>query len=120
MAIKLGERLIGDVLIIDIAGRITLGEGSGSLREAIQIAVAQGQKKVILNMADTAYVDSCGISEIVNSFVSLANLGGVVKLLALTARVKDLLQITKLYTVFDVYEIEDEAVRSFNELPAVA
>jgi anti-sigma B factor antagonist len=110
----LKSRKVGDVLIFDIAGSLSLGEESGNLRDALRKAVADGERKVVLNMADTTYVDSCGIGEMVSGFMTLANHGAQLKLLALSKKVKDFLQVTKLYTVFDVYEDEAAAVRSFN------
>jgi anti-sigma B factor antagonist len=104
---------VGDVSVIDVSGRITLGEGSSTLRDALRGLVAQGQKKILLNLGEVSYIDSSGIGELVSGFTSVTNGGGELKLLNLTKRVKDLLQITKLYTVFDVHETEASAVRSF-------
>jgi anti-sigma B factor antagonist len=104
---------VGDVSVIDVSGRITLGEGSSTLRDALRALVAQGQKKILLNLGEVSYIDSSGIGELVSGFTSVTNSGGELKLLNLTKRVKDLLQITKLYTVFDVHESEISAVRSF-------
>ena len=94
-------------------GRITLGEGSSALRDALRELVAKGNKKILLNLSEVSYIDSSGIGELVSGFTTVANQGGTLKLLSLTKRVKDLLQITKLYTVFDVHEDEAHAVRSF-------
>jgi anti-sigma B factor antagonist len=104
---------IGDVTVIEAAGRITLGENVESLRDQIHLLTAKGRRKILLNLAEVTYIDSSGIGEMVSSFTTLSNLGGTVKLLKLTKRVRDLLQITKLYTVFEVFEDEGEAVRSF-------
>jgi anti-sigma B factor antagonist len=101
------------VSVVDAAGRITLGEGSSALRETIRELVNKGQKKILLNLADVSYIDSSGIGELVSAFTTVTNQGGQLKLLGLTKRVKDLLQITKLYTVFDVHEDEAHAIRSF-------
>ncbi|MGH7249814.1 MAG: STAS domain-containing protein [Minisyncoccia bacterium] len=106
-------REVGDVTIIDISGRLSMYENAGNLRDLIIELAEKGNKKVVLNLADTTYVDSCGIGEMISGFTKLANQGARLKLLALTKRVKDLLQITKLYTVFDVYEDEASAVQSF-------
>jgi anti-sigma B factor antagonist len=111
---KLSPRQVGDVTVIDVAGRITLGEGSSNLREGIRDMVAKGNKKLLLNLGDVTYIDSSGIGELVSGFTSVANAGGQLKLINLTKRVKDLLQITKLYTVFEVYEDEAAAIRSFS------
>jgi anti-sigma B factor antagonist len=104
---------VGDVTVIDVSGRITLGEGSSALRDALRELVAKGNKKILLNLGDVSYIDSSGIGELVSGFTTVANQGGTLKLLSLTKRVKDLLQITKLYTVFDVHEDEAHAIRSF-------
>ena len=113
MSAKLSPRQVGDVTVIDVAGRITLGEGSSNLREGIRELIAKGAKKILLNLGEVSYIDSSGIGELVSGFTSVANAGGQLKLINLTKRVKDLLQITKLYTVFEVYEDEAAAVRSF-------
>jgi anti-sigma B factor antagonist len=104
---------VGDVSVVDVAGRITLGEGSSALRETLRDMVSKGQKKILLNLGDVSYIDSSGIGELVSGFTTVTNSGGQLKLLNLNKRVKDLLQITKLYTVFDVHEDEAGAVRSF-------
>jgi anti-sigma B factor antagonist len=104
---------VGDVTVIDVAGRITLGEGSSVLRDAMRDLVSKGQKKILLNLGEVSYIDSSGIGELVSGFTTVTNSGGALKLLNLNKRVKDLLQITKLYTVFDVHEDEAGAIRSF-------
>ncbi len=113
MSVKLNTRQVGDVAVIDVAGRITLGEGSSALRDSIRELVSKGQKKVLLNLAEVSYIDSSGIGELVSGFTTVTNSGGQLRLLNLTKRVKDLLQITKLYTVFDVHDEEASAIRSF-------
>ena len=113
MSVKLITRQVGDVSVMDAAGRITLGEGSSVFRETLRELVAKGQKKVLLNLGDVSYIDSSGIGELVSGFTSVTNQGGQLKLLNLNKRVQDLLQITKLYTVFEVFEDEAAAVRSF-------
>lgn len=113
MSVKLTTRQVGDVTVIDAVGRITLGEGSSAFRETIRDLVAKGNKKLLLNLADVSYIDSSGIGELVSAFTTVTNHGGVLKLLNLTKRVQDLLQITKLYTVFEVFDDEAAAVRSF-------
>jgi len=113
MSVKLNTRKVGDVTVVDVSGRITLGEGSSALRDSLRELITQGEKKILLNLSEVSYIDSSGIGELVSGFTSVANAGGTLKLLGLTKRVKDLLQITKLYTVFDVHEEEAHAIRSF-------
>ena len=113
MSVKLTTRQVGDVTVIDVAGRITLGEGSSVLRDALRDMVSKNQKKILLNLGEVSYIDSSGIGELVSGFTTVTNGGGALKLLNLNKRVKDLLQITKLYTVFDVHEDEASAIRSF-------
>jgi len=99
--------------VVDVAGRITLGEGAATLRDAMKDMVSKNQKKILLNLGEVSYIDSSGIGELVSGFTTVTNSGGALKLLNLNKRVKDLLQITKLYTVFDVHEDEAGAIRSF-------
>ena len=113
MSVKLITRQVGDVTVIDVAGRITLGEGSSALRDALRDLVKENHKNILLNLKEVTYIDSSGIGELVSGFTTVANQGGVVKLLNLTKRVQDLLQITKLYTVFEVFDDEAKAVQSF-------
>jgi len=113
VSVKLSTRQVGDVSVVDVAGRITLGEGSSALRESLRDMVGKNQKKILLNLGDVSYIDSSGIGELVSGFTSVTNSGGQLKLLNLNKRVKDLLQITKLYTVFDVHDDEAGAIRSF-------
>lgn len=113
MSVKLNTRQVGDVSVVDVAGRITLGEGSSALRDTLRSLVTNNHKKILLNLGEVSYIDSSGIGELVSGFTTVTNQGGQLKLLNLTKRVKDLLQITKLYTVFDVHEDEAAAVRSF-------
>jgi len=110
----LNTRQVGNVSVIDVAGRITLGEGSAALRETLRDMVSKNQNKILLNLADVSYIDSSGIGELVSGFTTVTNTGGQLKLLNLNKRVKDLLQITKLYTVFEVKEDEADAIRSFS------
>ncbi len=114
MSIKASTRQVDKVTIVDISGRITLGEGSSTLREAVRDLLSKGQKKILLNLGDVSYIDSSGIGELVSSFTSVNNQGGQLKLLNLQKKVHDLLQITKLYTVFEVHTDEAAAVRSFS------
>jgi anti-sigma B factor antagonist len=114
MSVSVVTRQVGDVAVLDIAGRITLGEGSSTLRESLRAMTATRDAKVLLNLEDVTYIDSSGIGELVSGFTNLQELGGQLKLLNLTKRVKDLLQITKLYTVFEVFDDEATAIRSFH------
>ena len=114
MSVKLTSRQVGDVTVIDAAGRITLGEGASQFRDTIRELSAQGKKKLLLNLGEVSYIDSSGIGEMVSGFTTVTNNGGQFKLVGLSKRIKDLLQITKLYTVFDTYDDEAEAVRSFS------
>jgi anti-sigma B factor antagonist len=113
VSLKLSVRQVGDVAVIDATGRMTLGEGSSDFRDKIKELTAAGNKKILVNLADVNYIDSSGIGELVASFTSTSNAGGSLKLLSLTKRVQDLLQITKLYTVFEVFDDEAAAIRSF-------
>ena len=113
MSVKISTRQVDGVTVLDMSGRITLGEGSVQLRDAVRDLLSKGQKHILLNLGDVTYIDSSGIGELVSGFTTISNHGGTLKLLSLTKRVQDLLQITKLYTVFDVHEEEAHAVRSF-------
>lgn len=106
-------REVSGVTIVDVSGRITLGEGSTRLREMIRDLLNQGQKRVVVNLADVSYIDSSGIGELVSAYTAVKNQGGDLKLLGLTKKVRDLLQITRLYTVFDVHDDEAAALASF-------
>ena len=113
MSVKLTTRQVGDVTVIDATGRITLGEGASTFRDMIRDLATKGNKKLLVNLGDVSYIDSSGIGEMVSGFTTVTNHGGQLKLLSLSKRVKDLLQITKLYTVFEVFDDEASAVRSF-------
>ncbi len=113
MSVTLKTRHVDDVTILDIAGQIKLGEGASTVRDALRDLVAKNQLKVLLNLGEVSYIDSSGIGELVAGFTTVTGKGGQLKLLNLTKRVTDLLQITKLYTVFDVHETEASAIRSF-------
>jgi anti-sigma B factor antagonist len=110
---KLTTRHVDGVTILDLSGRITLGEGSVQLRDAIRDLLAKGQKQILLNLADVNYIDSSGIGELVSAYTTVRNQGGELKLLNLTKKVHDLLQITKLYTVFDIKDDEASAIASY-------
>ena len=105
-------RHVEGVTVLDLSGKITLGEASGKLRSAVQDAL-QGSKKILLNLADVNYIDSAGLGELVSAFTTVKNAGGELKLLNLTKKVRDLLVITKLLTVFDVKDNEQEAIKAF-------
>ena len=107
-------RHVDGVTVLDLSGKITLGEASGKLRSAVQESLAAGSKKILLNLADVNYIDSAGLGELVSAFTTVKNAGGELKLLSLTKKVHDLLVITKLLTVFDVKEKESEAIKSFS------
>lgn len=113
MALQGTRRQIGDVTIVDFSGKITLGEGSAMLRKTIRELADGGEKKIVLSMYDVDYIDSSGIGELVSAYTTVKNVGGELKLLHLTKRVHDILQITRLFTVFDVQSDETAAVRSF-------
>ena len=114
MSMKVSTRQVDGVTILDLSGRITLGEGSVTLRDSIRDLVAKGSTKILLNLGNVDYIDSSGVGELVSAFTSVKNAGGELKLLNLTKKVQDLLQITKLYTVFDVHDDEAHAVSSFD------
>jgi anti-sigma B factor antagonist len=114
MSVKLNIRQVGDITVLDAAGRITLGEGASALRDTIKSLIGQGNKKILLNLAEVSYIDSSGVGELVSSFTSVSNAGGQLKLLNLTKRIHDLLQITKLISVFEIFDDEAKALASFN------
>ena len=115
MSMKASTRQVDGVTIVDLSGRITLGEGSVVLRDTVKDLLGKGQKKILLNLGDVSYIDSSGIGELVSAFTSVRNQGGELKLLHLTKKVHDLLQITKLYTVFDVKDDEAAAIGAFTK-----
>lgn len=110
---QIDERLSGDVMILDVKGKLTIGEGDELLKDKINSLIQQGHKKLILNLEGVPYVDSAGLGEIVRTYTTVSRQGGNLKLLNLTKRIEDLLSITKLLTVFDTYESEQEALNSF-------
>jgi anti-sigma B factor antagonist len=107
-------REVSHVTIVDIDGRITLGDETGQLRDTVHQLLAAGKKKIVLNLAAVDYIDSSGVGELVSSFTTVRNAGGELKLLSLSKKVSDILQVTKLYTVFDIKEDEFNAVKSFD------
>jgi anti-sigma B factor antagonist len=114
VSIDFSTRQSDGITIVDLKGRITLGEGSVTLRDTVHDLLSKGQKRILLNLGSVNYIDSSGIGELVSAFTAAKKQDGEVKLLNLTKRVHDLLQITKLYTVFDVKEDEALAVESFS------
>jgi anti-sigma B factor antagonist len=110
---KVAIRQVDGITILDLSGRITLGEGSITLRDSVRDVLAKGSKKILLNLGQITYIDSSGIGELVSAFTSVKNAGGELKLLNLTQKVHDLLQITKLYTVFDIWDNEASAITAF-------
>jgi len=112
--INISERQAGDVTILDLEGKVTIGEGSVALRGAIRRLLGEGKNKILLNLGKVGYIDSSGIGELVSSFTAVNKEGGSLKLLNLTQKIQDLLAITKLLTVFDTYDDEASALASFN------
>ena len=108
--INITERQAGDVTVLDLDGKVTIGEGSVALRTAIRRLLGEGKNKILLNLAGVGYIDSSGIGELVSSFTAVKKEGGTLKLLNLTQKIQDLLAITKLLTVFDVFDDEGEAL----------
>jgi anti-sigma B factor antagonist len=111
--LTINQRQSGDVTILDLSGRITIGEGSVQLREAVKELLGSGNKKILLNLGNVSYVDSSGIGELVSSYTTTSNQGGQLKLLNLGKKIKDLLMITKLLTVFQTFDDEQQAVGSY-------
>jgi len=115
VTMKATIRQVDSVMVIDVSGRITLGEGCAQLRELIRDQLGKGNKQILLNLADVTYIDSSGIGELVSAYTAVSNQGGQLKLLNLTKKVHDLLQITKLYTVFDIHDDEARGIASFQK-----
>ena len=111
---QIDERAAGDVTVLDLKGRMTMGEGDELLKDKVNSLILQGRKKLVLNLADVPYVDSAGLGEIVRTYTTVTKQGGSLKLANLTTRITDLLSITKLLTVFDTSDSEADAVRSFS------
>ncbi|HUJ22259.1 MAG TPA: STAS domain-containing protein [Bryobacteraceae bacterium] len=113
MGCKANIRQAGGIVIVDLSGRITLGDGSGVVRETVQDMLQEGQKNILLNLGEVSYIDSSGLGELVGAYATVANQGAQIKLLNVQKKVHDLLQVTKLYTVFESFTSETAAVRSF-------
>ena len=111
--LNISERQAGDITILDLDGKITIGEGSVALRSTIRRLLGDGKNKILLNLGGVGYVDSSGIGELVSSFTAVKKEGGSLKLLNLTQKIQDLLAITKLLTVFDTFDNEGDALSSF-------
>jgi anti-sigma B factor antagonist len=111
---QIEERAVGDVVVLDLKGRVTLGDGDELLKDKVNSLVNRGFKKIVLNLAEVPYVDSAGLGEIVRTYTTVSRQGGSLKLLSLTKRISDLLSITKLLTVFETFDAEDEAIKSFS------
>src|SRR6185436_20439220 len=107
------ERVVDGVSVLDLSGKIVLGEGDGQVRERIKDLLSDGQKKILLNLGDVTYVDSAGLGALISSYTTTKREGGQLKLVNLTKRIQDLLAITKLITVFDTYDTEQEAIASY-------
>jgi len=120
MSAKVKVRHTGDIAILELGGRITLGEGSGTIRNTIKDLVAGGSRKILVNLHDVTYLDSAGLGELVGSYATLTNLGGQIKLLHPQGKVTDMLTVTKLYTIFTSYTDEELAIRSFTSGAASA
>lgn len=114
MSVKITKREADGVTVVNLSGRLTLGDASAQLRETLKGLIDGGQKKIVLNMGDVAYIDSSGLGELVSSFTTVKNSGGELKLANLTQKVNDLLTVTKLYTVFEIHDDEAAAVQSFS------
>jgi anti-sigma B factor antagonist len=113
MSLKMSTREVKNIIIIDLSGQITLGDATAAIRDEIRDQLNQGARNILLNLADVSYIDSSGLGELTSAFSSVKNRNGALKLLSLTKRVHDLMQITKLYTVFDIYDDEKKAIASF-------
>lgn len=111
---QIEERVVNDVTILDLKGKITLGEGDEALREKINQMISSGRKRILLNLADVPYIDSAGLGEVVRTYTTVSRQGGQLKLVNLTKRITDLLSITKLLTVFEAFESESEALKSYS------
>jgi anti-sigma B factor antagonist len=114
MSVKASTRQRGSVTVIDLSGQIKLGEGTAVLRDTVKDLLGKGHKKILLNLSDVNYIDSITVGELISAFSSVRNQGGEMKLLGLTKKVRHVLQITKLYTVFHVLDDENEAIAAFN------
>jgi anti-sigma B factor antagonist len=113
MTIQASTRAVGDIAIIDISGQLRLGEGTGKLRDVVQELVHEGYRKILLNLQGVIHIDSSGIGELMSNYTSLRNQGGELKLMNLNKNVRNLLQVTRLYTIFDVHDDQASAIQAF-------
>src|ERR1700744_4882447 len=120
MALTIKVRRVGDVAVLDLDGKITLGENTGILRDELRSLLAQGNKHIVLNMGEVSYVDSAGLGELVGAYTTATNQGGAVKLLNMQGKMKDLMQITKLHTIFPAFDTGPPAVASFGSTAAAS
>lgn len=111
---QIEERVVNDVTILDLKGKITLGDGDEALKDKINSLVLQNRKRILLNLAEVPYIDSAGLGEVVRTYTTVSRQGGQLKLVNLTKRITDLLSITKLLTVFETFDVEAEALKSFS------
>jgi anti-sigma B factor antagonist len=111
---QIEERQVGEIMILDLKGKITLGEGDEVLKDKINSLILQNKKRILLNLADVPYIDSAGLGEIVRTYTTVSRQGGQLKLVNLTKRITDLLMITKLLTVFETFDVEQDALKSFS------
>ncbi len=111
---QITERQVGEIMILDLKGKITLGEGDEVLKDKINSLILQNKKRILLNLADVPYIDSAGLGEVVRTYTTVSRQGGQLKLVNLTKRITDLLMITKLLTVFETFDVEQDALESFS------
>ena len=111
---QIEERQIGEIMILDLKGKVTLGEGDEVLKDKINSLILQNKKRILLNLAEVPYIDSAGLGEIVRTYTTVSRQGGQLKLVNLTKRITDLLMITKLLTVFETFDVEQDALKSFS------
>ena len=114
MSLKITNREVGGIMVVNLSGRLTLGDASALLRQSLKDLLEGGKKKIVLNLGEVGYIDSSGLGELVSSFTTVRNSGGELKLANLTQKVNDLLTVTKLYTVFEIHNDEQAAITSFN------
>lgn len=114
MTVKITKKDVSGIMVVNLSGRLTLGDASAQLRQTLKDLLDEGQKKIVLNLGDVGYIDSSGLGELVSGFTTVKNQGGELKLANLTPKVNDLLTVTKLYTVFEVHNDEGAAIQSFS------